>query len=300
MKKETENCFYNASIKNNFLRENISGLKRYEALFNTAYDMETELNKDLSDFNSEEITDLFQRSNWVNVNTAKAYKSAIKVYFNWCKLNLPNFNNDIRFFNIKNDSISLESFKENCLFISVGSVLEMLDVIETNMPKGESWDINIVALFYTELMRNGVKIEEIMEIKKSDLDFGKGAINVNSRLIPINSRLLEYLKYYLYNHISKDSEYLFRTQKSAKITSNSIISKITRLNKYLKELGYPKTVSKKNMEISYLFRTLDLYSLTYYDVNSFDVFTEVLKKENADEFIQQKYYDLYRKYKDGK
>lgn len=78
--------YYNNEFKQAFLNNEEQPLKKSahascKSLFKNSIKKETKLNKDLYNFSTEEIAEVFSEAGWINASLVDSYKSCLKKYF---------------------------------------------------------------------------------------------------------------------------------------------------------------------------------------------------------------------------
>ena len=102
-----------------------------------------------------------------------------------------------------------------------------------------------IRLIFLILYSTGCSELELLEIKKTDFDFKRPSLKIADRNVILSSELGNLLDNYLSTDISSDSEYIFSTRQSDRISQKRLQQLIVQTsNKYLKK-------SIKPMQIRY-------------------------------------------------
>lgn len=144
--------------------------------------------------------------------------------------------------------------------LAVEEIDEMIDAIDRTHPQGYR-NIAILEMLYA----CGLRVSELVNMRKSDLFFDEGFIKVigkgnKQRFVPIAESTQEHIKIYLHetrNHQESTKEHrdiLFLNRRGKKLTRVMIFTIIKKISK---QLGYQKNISPHTFRHSFATHLLE-------------------------------------------
>lgn len=194
-------------------------------------DVERKFQKDLYEFDSSNFSDFFRevtksRSTFVN------RKSLVKYYLKWCY-----DNGIVRDYEVVRTLEGIQAqdiFKENVYKkYYFPNFMDLFTTIELKLKKSNKADAilyspAVVAVF---LAWYGVKLPEVVGIKKTDIDFENAQIHLRDRdvYIKLGEQILPLIKLCIESKQYINSDYLIRAKKRERLTTVQLTPKISAL-----------------------------------------------------------------------
>ena len=157
---------------------------RYRVFFATIYDIEKLKNKDLSQFNKEDVIELIQSIPTSHINTLRYVLSVIRGYEVWAIENGLNHSGEDPTQNIKFKEIAIVNvakLKNN--YISYDELFNLWENVRLcKMPECDKITAqNFALLLLIRMGLFGKSWSEVLYLEKSDIDFDKKVIHVTNR-----------------------------------------------------------------------------------------------------------------------
>jgi len=183
---------------------------------------------------------IFSKGKGLNKNTAKEYICSYLEKKNPSTINKDKFAIKFFFENVLHEKLSLPSIKKNKTLPDILSIEEIRKIIENTTNLKHKL---IIKLLYG----TGLRVSEIVSLKKKDLDFESGLIHVKlakgkkDRFVKIPESLISDLEKYCDLDSSK---YLFESNRSGKLTTATIQAIIKNSSKKagIKKRVYPHLI----------------------------------------------------------
>lgn len=232
---------YNEEIKEDFLQYLISDeeytdetVHVFRFVFYKSYDTEEVLNKDLYDFNMNELKQVLLDANKSTLNSVRSFGSMIKKYIDWAIHNgLVNSNiNPMDMFTTKDYEECMDKNKK--LFISEDELIEIEDQLINFQDKV------IFRLLFEGV--NGYEVSEIIYLTKNDIDYanrqlrlydkknGERYIQVSERCLEIIEKAIDETKYYGRNRekLSERGKSEFQYLDTDNVIKNTITGRTSK------------------------------------------------------------------------
>lgn len=192
------NKMYNEEIKESFLQYLIDEegyteetVNVFKFVFYNSYDTEDILQKDLYDFNMNELKQVLLAENKSTVNSVRASASRLKKYIDWAiRTGLTNSNiNPMDMFTTKDYEDCVD--KSRKLFISEDELIEIEDKLVNYQDKV------ILRLLFEGA--NGYEVSELINLKKYDVDYANKRLRLyddknGERFITVSDRCLDIIE----------------------------------------------------------------------------------------------------------
>lgn len=181
---------YNLEIKNKFLSQYESSRDSYEYLFKKSYTVEFVLDKDLYQFNLDEIAKIFQLFEPSTKKVARFNGSVVSSYINWA----------IKEGYKKNENpLEKKGYNWFDQFVDPHNKIHLTEqeLIEIEDRLLNAQDSVILRLLFEGI--HGSKFSEILNIQKQHIDYNKKLIQVKDdkkgeRIIKVSDRCLQLIK----------------------------------------------------------------------------------------------------------
>lgn len=250
---------YNEEVKEQFLqgyKENTKDSLR--RIFKASYLMEKDLNKDLYNFNRDELRSFFYMMKPKKKKSSKQNVYLVKLYIEWCIEN-----------GFKNSFNPLENLPKDWSdqFVDIGSKQYFTDKELDEIVDG---CVNAQDAVIVQLLREGVMgegCEELLNLKKSDIDFEncqlvlRDTINKTERIRTVSDKCISLCRQAL-----NQTEY----EKANGEASPNIKSPVSKLveNGHVIKPALTNTKSFGRAEKNIIHRRLDVLS-DYFDLPNF-------------------------------
>lgn len=258
---------YNEIIKNAYMETlNEVNKKQMQTIFKQSEPYELKYDCDIALFNYQELHEFFISLNCQYSSKIRYYKTRLLQYFQWYSM-IENNNLDV----IERIS-DKEIFKhsKSVLFKDEDEMINYTQMILAKYSTVTKWVM--VAIIY--LLWNGIIEEDIVHIKKTDIDIENKCINVQGNQIKMNEYIIEYLNNFANTSIIEStkgnycysySPYLIRFANRTEIKNNEPISK-TKIPKIIKS-GNTRTVNNSIITVKNILMNGEFYRLKQQGVN---------------------------------
>lgn len=189
---------YNKEVKEEFLQYLIDEegftektVHVFRFVFYKSYDVEDILQKDMYDFNMNELKRVLLNANKSTLNSVRSFASMMKKYIDWAiRKGYVNSNiNPMDMFTVKDYEECIDKSKK--LFISEKELIEIEDKLVNYQDK--------VVLRLLFEGANGYEVSELINLKKYDVDYANKRLRLyddknGERFITVSDRCLDIIK----------------------------------------------------------------------------------------------------------
>ena len=192
--------FYNADRKIEFLHyvDDQMSLNSVKTLvvdvFESSRELEDFLEKDLAEFCSNELQNLFVRAEWTKKTYFMAARMLINRYAAWCEENGYVHSLSFSIKEIKRSSVLEESVKTIYPFKSCqqaqGFFYDLFNIKDPNY-----LNANCMRYFSVLMVWQGVDFADVFRLKKTEMDLENRTAMVNGRSIPLTEEIVRIAKY---------------------------------------------------------------------------------------------------------
>lgn len=271
---------YNAEQKNSFMNTitNDNSYKSYQRVFKTIESMEQKFGKDICDMNVEELLIVMDIKTGTRDNNTIQFMSLLRSYVDWCIQNGKSSTSENNFEKIDASEIDKRKIFQEKYIKNPEEFEEMISVV---FKKDAFYreDIEIPKELCVRLCYEGMEDEEIVNLKKTDVDFNNNILK--SPLYPdieylVSDRIMELCRYCIeqtevsYNSKNGkerkerlcDNEYVLRQRigtlrgnpENRPINSVLIIRRVKEFcNAYYEAVDHYKNVTASKLRESRLF-----------------------------------------------
>jgi site-specific recombinase XerD len=234
------NGMYNEEAKNEFLEQkHFSPItkKSYQRIFLNSYRMENALNKDLADFNLDEISEVLTSLNPLTPSASRSNISVIYNYITWAMergyRTVPSNINPLE--TVKHDKEFIQKFTDKNVVIYI-SKDELDQLTDPNTGCVNAQDGVLFSLLF-----DGLSVHEICNLKKSDVDFKNRILHLTDDKghkrelkIPEWSNSLE-----LIQEAIEETEYKKRNNEAVILSNQTNVTMLVE-NDYVVRVGKTK------------------------------------------------------------
>ena len=271
----------NKKFKADFLATTLKGEDTNNAVkhvsnFNLIGAVEQKLNKDLCEFKKEEIISMFEYLGWVAASTFFVKKSLVLSYLNWAKQNGRGTTNIDEIRKLSSSDLESDDIFSKSYFKDFQELVLLIQAIKQNELRLKNiFDINRYAMIECILYLMWLRprnINDIFNIKKSDIDFESGYITIGKEKYLAPDELLDVAttcisqryaqvkcgKSGVNTKVFGFSDYLLRAVELEQINFGIMIAMVSSFNRLSKNLENPiKEIRYKKIIDSSLF--YDIY-----------------------------------------
>ena len=254
---------YNEQVKTRFLAENFKVYYNKKLIFKYAEEFERKFNKDIALFNMQELLFVFKKYNLQCREQIKNLKAFLLKYVEWYKT-------------IYNEgSLDIKN-------VNVDFVYQISKTIYIKDTQALIQEMNRLLLYYNKpsmltattaiyLLWHGIQAEDIILIKKKDIDVNNCCIKIKDNTFNIEPEIMNFIDYYsktqkcefgsIYHSYFIDSPYLLRNAGKGTQTEYSMnpIS-FQQLRKLISSVDKDK-ICKYNISINYLLCNGEFYRI---------------------------------------
>jgi len=321
----TEDDFFNPEFKIKFALDAYPNYAERSMthiinFFRQAAAIENKFKKDLALFSFNEFKMLFEENNWVSQVTVYNRSTIVRRYMRWYRANRlkkwaeVDINNTINEINIK--VLDDSKLSETDWFISLDEIKSEINVLIENLGGEDTHKYEgVIADIY--LAWYGVSIEEVVQIKKSDVSITSNIITLplSNKTIEVDEGVMNHIREYKLsdgyitsrsdregdvNMSYRESQYLFRSNKNEQLIGSNLRVYLSNFTKYYAEFGGKKNFRHDKIMESGKFLQIVEYEKEYGKLGSGDrdifeeVFGEVYISDNV--YSMNKFYFAFKEY----
>lgn len=196
MKKIQKNM-YNEQQKKEYLeyiQSNYQSQSHYDFvknIFLNSYQLETELDKDISMFDNLELNRLFCLNQWGRKYQFSSTKSHLIAYMNWCDEN--GYGSSGSAYSFTRADIIKTVVKQKYPFKSIEEIKTFFYNL-MKMDEQNYHESNLMKYCMCMLVWNGFSCDEVMKIKRENIDYTNNLIEFDSKIIKFNNEDIKIIK----------------------------------------------------------------------------------------------------------
>lgn len=281
---------YNKEDKSLFIEhvyghiDDVEKIKTYIRILNQTGKIESFLDKDLSKFTLTDFVFLFEKRRWISTGTFYVRKSFLVGYMDWSVKN-----GKTEFRNLESLKLMDSSDLTGNLVFEVSMFRDLDELILANesiinnesnmqrMPSGST----IMSETITYLIWMRLSIDEICDLKYTDIDFKNKKIKLSNRIIDIPYKILnkiedcyntKELAYYIRGKLNYRpyilSPYLIKSTTLGQMTSNALLQVLTGYSELSGNLPLSSKVYNKNFKYNTIYMSSVFASIYKFEIEN--------------------------------